>query len=315
LRPLFDGELDFDAIAAACSDEVIWEDMSKGAPVIGPDAVRNFLQSKFPGGTALKIDRISDGVTSGGFTWHREADGLEGLRGTMYVEFDPEGYITYVREGCEPLFKPGEATEKLLKAITSNSKKPETTPTYTPRLPRGASDVVKYLWEEAYPGGATPDVALELFADDIRYEDFNYPNPFVGKEAVTEFVSAFDIPGIEFVPVKISEGKRGCVFTWKVKVNGNDGPSGISFYEVNDKGEVSFIRDIPAPSMPFGLPPPLATLAEILQPKLRTFDARQGTESTFDARTGSEFVSEQAEDTEEYDSEQAFVQIKYPSRK
>ena len=44
---------------------------------------------------------------------------------------------------------------------------------------------MRYLWEEAYPKGAEPTEALRLFADDIRYEDFNYPLPFLGKAAVT----------------------------------------------------------------------------------------------------------------------------------
>ena len=30
------------------------------------------------------------------------------------------------------------------------------------------------LWEVAYPNGAEPTEALRFFADDLRYEDFNY---------------------------------------------------------------------------------------------------------------------------------------------
>ena len=86
---------------------------------------------------------------------------------------------------------------------------------------------------------------MRLFADSIRYEDFNYLEPFVGKPAVLEFVTAFDIPNVEFVPLKISDGDRAVCFTWKVVVNGQDGPSGISFYEVDGDGKVCFIRDIP----------------------------------------------------------------------
>ena len=102
-------------------------------------------------------------------------------------------------------------------------------------------------------------------------EDFNYEQPFLGIEAVTAFVTAFDIPGVDFVPIKISEGDRACAFTWKVVVNGQDGPSGISFYEVDEKGRVCYIRDIPAPSIK---PPPLATLAALVRPKLRFFSPR-----------------------------------------
>ena len=55
------------------------------------------------------------------------------------------------------------------------------------------------------------------------------------------FVTAFDIPGVEFVALKVSEGETGCAFTWKVMVNGQAGPQGLSFYEVNDKGQVCFV--------------------------------------------------------------------------
>ena len=55
---------------------------------------------------------------------------------------------------------------------------------------------------------------------------------------VSDFVNAFDIPGVDFVPLRISEGARGCAFTWKVLVNGNEGPQGLSFYELNDEGKV-----------------------------------------------------------------------------
>ena len=61
-------------------------------------------------------------------------------------------------------------------------------PTFTPATPTTASGIVRYLWEEAYPGGATPSEGLRLFSDAIEYEDFNYREPFVGKGAVRAFV-------------------------------------------------------------------------------------------------------------------------------
>ena len=132
--------------------------------------------------------------------------------------------------------------------------------------------VADYLWNEAYPKGATPAVALELFAEDIRYEDFNYPAPFLGKPAVKEFVEAFDIPGIDFVPLEISGGDvdgGACCFTWIVKVNGQDGPKGISFYESDGAGKISYIRDIPATT-----PAPLQAIAALVDPELRVFSPR-----------------------------------------
>lgn len=260
-------------VAAVCAPDVVWEDMSASKPLSGPEEVSAALAAKFPAGSRLAIERLADGARSSGFTWHREAAGKagDGLRGTLYAEIDAEGRLSYVREGCEPIFKPGEAAEALLKAVTKGVKKDEAEPTYTQRTPSTAAGVVDYLWREAYPGGAKPTEALRLFAEDILYEDFNYPTPFIGKAAVSDFVNAFDIPGIEFKLQRASEGERGCAFTWKVLVNGQEGPEGISFYEVDGNGKVCYIRDIPAPSIK---PPPLGSLAAIFDPQLRVFKQR-----------------------------------------
>ena len=168
--------------------------------------------------------------------------------------------------GSEPILKPGEATEALLKAATANIEKEDKLPTYEARSPKGAYNIADYLWNEAYPKGATPAVALELFAEDIRYEDFNYPKPFLGKAEVKEFVEAFDIPGIEFVPTELSKGDDACCFTWLVRVNGNDGPKGISFYGSDAEGKIDYIRDIPATA-----PAPLQQLAALVNLALRKF--------------------------------------------
>ena len=58
--------------------------MSAGGPVSGPAAVRSLIAAKYPRGTRLVLDRVSDGRTSGGFVFHREAEdrpGAVGLRG------------------------------------------------------------------------------------------------------------------------------------------------------------------------------------------------------------------------------------------
>jgi hypothetical protein len=67
--------------------------------------------------------------------------------------------------------------------------------------------------------------ALRYFSEDIVYEDMNFPQPFVGKPAVAAFLEEFDIPGLTFVPDRISDGDGGaaggggggveaCCFTW-----------------------------------------------------------------------------------------------------
>jgi len=116
LRSTFEGIVDADAVASACASDVEWDDMSAGGPVSGPAAVRSLIAAKYPRGTRLVLDRVSDGRTSGGFVFHREAEdrpGAVGLRGTLFAELDAAGLLRYVREGCEPIIKPGEATEVL----------------------------------------------------------------------------------------------------------------------------------------------------------------------------------------------------------
>jgi len=251
------------ALEALCSDDVVLNDLARGE-TRGRDAVVNALKG------ARVVERTAGNETTGGLTWYREQDGRRGLRGTTYVRFDDKGLLAYLQEASEPIFKAGPLTEALLKAATQNvvKEKEVTTPSYTERTPTSASDVVRYLWQEASPNGASPEVALGLFADDILYEDFNYAAPFEGIDQVRDFVEAFDIPGIEFVPMEISGGDgTTCCFTWKVVVNGNDGPQGVSFYEVDPSTKkVTYVRDIPATK-----PAPLQRLADLLNPDLGVF--------------------------------------------
>ena len=257
--------VDADAVAALCASYAQYEDLASDT-FAGPGQIAKYFAEKYPAGTRVVCDRVAGDSESGGFTWHREdANGKEGLRGTTFVKFE-DGKLVYAREGSEPILKPGEATEALLKAATANIEKEDKLPTYEARSPKGAYNIADYLWNEAYPKGATPAVALELFAEDIRYEDFNYPKPFLGKAEVKEFVEAFDIPGIEFVPTELSKGDDACCFTWLVRVNGNDGPKGISFYGSNGEGKIDYIRDIPATA-----PAPLQQLAALVNLALRKF--------------------------------------------
>ena len=97
-----------------------------------------------------------------------------------------------MQEGAEPLFKLDKLLEALLVAANKNKADKDDKdgdaaaaaarppPAYERASPTTAEGIVKYLWEVAYPGGATPVEALAFFADDIVYEDFNYYEPFVG---------------------------------------------------------------------------------------------------------------------------------------
>ena len=157
--------VDAGAVAALCASYAQYEDLASDT-FTGPGQIAKYFAEKYPEGTRVVCDRIAGDAVSGGFTWHREdVNGKEGLRGTTFVKFE-DGKLVYAREGSEPILKPGEATEALLKAATANIEKEEKVPTYEPRTPKGAYDIADYLWNEAYPKGATPAVALELFAED-----------------------------------------------------------------------------------------------------------------------------------------------------
>ena len=281
IRTLFSNGVSASAVAAACSDSVEWVDMGlpKGSPLRGPAAVQDHLTALYPAGSKLVVEKLSDGALSGGFSWHREAEGAEGtgLRGITYIELDEVGKINYVQEGYEPLFKLGTLLEVIFKlaAKADKSEKDDTKAKgYESATPTDAPGIIRYLWEVAYPGGAEPTEALRFFSDDCVYEDFNYPKPFVGINQITEYINLIpELPNVIFELGRCSEGSARCCYTWKVKVNGQDGPSGISFKEVDTKtGKVTFNRDIPAPEWPR----PLGRLAGAVRPKLRTFRSRGG---------------------------------------
>jgi hypothetical protein len=174
-------------------------------------------------------------------------------------------------EVAEPLLKPGALTAKLLKAIvkpTDGGTSDGAAAGYRRRTPRGASDLVRYLWTEVQ--GSDPAESLRLFGDEIVYEDFNFETPFVGRAAVEAFLAEFEIPGLRFVPTRISEGERAAAFTWRLEIGGVEGRQirGISFYELGSNGSVQFVRDIPEPAI---RPAPLAALAAVVRPGLRKF--------------------------------------------
>ncbi|CAJ1405630.1 unnamed protein product [Effrenium voratum] len=97
--------------------------------------------------------------------------------------------------------------------------------------------------------------------------------PMRGKEEVGDFLEKFaEIKALKFVAERFSDGRRACCFTWNVEIAGapEDAPriKGISFYELDDKGKIAYVRDIPESLQK---PPPLQALAAAVQPRLRVF--------------------------------------------
>ena len=153
-------------VAAVCVDGVVWDDRCEPAPHKGRVAVTEAVAGKFPDARCrLVIERIASddesGDGKGGFAWHREAAGKPGevgLRGVTYLEVTPEGKLARAVECAEPLAKPGKITADLFAAVVKDLPKNPLGLTYTERVPDGCGDLVKYIWNEAYPAGADPSV-------------------------------------------------------------------------------------------------------------------------------------------------------------
>jgi hypothetical protein len=190
-----------------------------------------------------------------------------------------------VRVATEHLMKPGDATAKLLKAV---AKPPENAApkVLASRTPAGASDIVKYLWLEVQGCDDFKGEALRYFNDDIVYEDVNFNVPFVGQSQVKTFLEEFDIPGLTFNPLSISDGQDACCFTWEVDLNMDASSTkvrGVSFYQADSStGKIGYIRDIPGSAST----PVLGKLALAMNPALRAFSPTP-TESELVAAAGA----------------------------
>jgi len=96
---------------------------------------------------------------------------------------------------------------------------------------------------------------VHLIADDCTYEDLIYQDPFKGKDAIRAYFEKIDsiIPeDVKFCVEDISDGSDRCVgVRWHVELDGvGEFPfsRGVSFYEINEKGQIVFARDIVEPT-------------------------------------------------------------------
>ena len=215
----------------------------------------------------MRIDRISDGSKACGYAWTWTSGNEEGLRGTTFVELNDAGEIQYVREIAEPVYKLGDLTVELLKAVTKDAK-PKPKPEYKQRTPKIANEVAKYLFLEVQGGDI--DESMRLFSDSIVYRDFNYDDALCGPEAVRKFIEDFSFPGIEFRPERFDDGVDSTCFTWEVCLDGQtDTVKGMSFYELDPESrEIVYVRDVPESAIK---PPPVGKLARELRPGLGVF--------------------------------------------
>lgn len=98
------------------------------------------------------------------------------------------------------------------------------------------------------------DRILDLLADDCVYEDLVYQEPFKGREEIGAYlrkVEAMVPPDVKFVVEDVTSGDSNRVgVRWHVELEGGivlPFSRGVSFYELNDKGQIAFARDVVEP--------------------------------------------------------------------
>jgi len=262
------------AFGEVCALNVVYEDRFEPQPVVGRAAVTKHLQqraqqrAKSSAKAGFRIDRISDGNRACGFAWSWTCGTEEGLRGTTFVELNENGEIQYVQEIPEPIFKPGDLTKDLLKAVTAGAepRKPEP---FTSRTPTVAHELAKYLYvdlQNADPVEGKNEL-MRFLDDNIIYRDFNYKDVLRGPAQVRQFVEEFTFPGIEFRPLRFDDGVDSTCFTWEVVLDdAPDTVKGISFYELDKESrKITYIRDVPESAIK---PPILGKLFRQLRPGL-----------------------------------------------
>ena len=138
-------------VAAACAEDVVWDDRCRRTPARGRRAVERMLRGKFRRGGKLVVERVAEageGSRLAGFAWRREADdlpGVGGLRGVTLVECDENGDLKSVVESSEPLLKPGKLTADLFAKVCAGLPK-ITTGTHAPRAVAGWSETGSRWW-------------------------------------------------------------------------------------------------------------------------------------------------------------------------
>ena len=218
----------------------------------------------------VRLDRISDGNSACGFAWTWVSGDEEGLRGTTFVQLNDQGEIIYVQEIPEPIFKPGDLTKELLKAITADVQPSDSVADgYTQKTPTVASELARYLFTELQTA-KDMDEMMRFFDDRIVYRDFNFDEVLRGPQQVRQFIEDFTFPGITFRPLRFDDGVDSTCFTWELVLDGiEDTIKGVSFYELDKESrKIVYVRDVPESAIK---PPILGKLARQLRPGLGVF--------------------------------------------
>jgi len=117
---------------------------------------------------------------------------------------------------------------------------------------RAARDLIQSLVEtkECFTTEEGAREFGEACALNVVYEDCFEPQPIVGKTPVTNHmlnkVAQRQGRG-GFRVDRISDGNRACGFAWTWTYGYEEGLRGTTFVELNDNGEIQYVREIPEP--------------------------------------------------------------------
>jgi hypothetical protein len=118
---------------------------------------------------------------------------------------------------------------------------------------RRARDLVRSLVEEeeCYTrAGAGTAAFVDACATNVVIEDRFFPQPFNGKSGAREYLQTRveQRKGKGRLRIdKISDGDAACGFCWTWEDGQEEGLRGTTFVELNERGEISYLQEIPEP--------------------------------------------------------------------
>jgi ketosteroid isomerase-like protein len=292
---LNDGNLDA-ALELFAEDHVVeWDDCAFYNPCVGRTAIerRLRLQSEITAfqQQAIRVDRVAVDTSRNtiGVLFHREqiqSNGSDDIiipnsRSCAMFELDNSNNPR-IRRVCvvaEPAIRGGEAGLKILSKASSimdatgynpeaMQQQQQTKRQGTATMTTSASSSAGFLSppEQYFDAWNRRDMiaAVNVFADDMKYEDTAFPEPFVGKAKLQEHLNkcsnAFPA-SFQIVVDAVAVDKAACAATVEWHFENGKGEAlpftqGCSYYKLDTKGErilegIDFIE--PAVFKPSGL--------------------------------------------------------------
>eukprot|EP00929_Paragymnodinium_shiwhaense_P012581 TRINITY_DN11993_c0_g1_i1.p1 TRINITY_DN11993_c0_g1~~TRINITY_DN11993_c0_g1_i1.p1 ORF type:complete len:453 (-),score=96.00 TRINITY_DN11993_c0_g1_i1:141-1499(-) len=213
-----------------------------------------------------EIEKICDGKQGCGVTWRQ----LDGVRGVSYFRFTSEGQVSFVREIPEPSAKSGGNTmaslsglfgvmggikdffnsfDQVLQVEDKNLEAPTPKRGLAAPKTRRAEDVVIYLWEEAQYNPTEPvekmvaEYAEDAVVEELTVEESKWPR---SRDEIAKFRTESKAAAPEklrFVLDELSDGDKAVAAVWHVEVFGQKSPRGVTFYELDEAGQVKYVRE------------------------------------------------------------------------